>query len=100
LNATQFFPPGWRPEKPGETLEGTIVARRARVDPKGDFDAYQVFEVETPSGDVFALHAYPAALRRAMSSCTAGDQVSVTYKGRRRSKNGRTYKQFVVKKAA
>jgi hypothetical protein len=89
MSATLVFPAAWIPERPGDELSGTIIARRARLHPKGDLPAYQVFDVETDAG-TFALHAYSAALRLPMRACTVGERVTVTYTGCRSSRSGRT----------
>jgi len=84
----------WSPD-PGGTLIGRVVSMREIETKNGPSD---VIDIEDGDGKTFSLWI-SGVLRGKLEAARVrvGDLIGIRYEGRRESKNGREYKDYVVR---
>ena len=74
----------WRPE-PGDSVYGTL--RDIDESSEGDFGAYPIYVIETPTGQLVSVHAFHTVLRKNLEKKVArgilriGDEIAIRYVG-------------------
>lgn len=82
------FAAGWRPEQKGDKAAGRVVDITVG---QGGYDPYPIVTVENDAGEQTAIHAFHTVLRGELAKRRpqVGDEISVTYLGKRDVKGGR-----------
>jgi hypothetical protein len=77
------FAPGWQPEI-DVPLEGNITAISER---EGRYGPYKIYTIEN-DGEEVAVHAFHSVLANELEAVEVGNQVEITYLGKRPTKSG------------
>jgi hypothetical protein len=89
---SEDFAPGWQPEV-DVPLEGNVTAISER---EGKYGSYKIYVLENDGGEV-AVHAFHSVLANELEAVEVGDQVEITYLGKRPTKSGdKTFHAYKV----